>query len=58
MTLFEKHFSQLSNSLPIQEQLLWSYMIQILSLMKTIHLSGMAIRLLDPSNIILTNHYR
>ena len=43
---------------PIPERLLWSYITQIANAIKAIHSSGMALRGLDPSRIILTGKNR
>jgi serine/threonine protein kinase len=43
---------------PIPERLLWSYITQIANAIKAVHSSGMALRGLDPSRIILTGKNR
>ncbi|KAI9593461.1 hypothetical protein BDF19DRAFT_424368 [Syncephalis fuscata] len=62
-TLFEKYFSSSKRGTSLEEthmpeSLLWSFVIQILSAMKTIHTAGMALRVLDLTNILLTNRNR
>lgn len=46
------------SGLPIPERLLWSYITQIANALKAVHSSGMALRGLDPSRIILTGKNR
>lgn len=51
-----KHFNQ-SNEL-IPESTLWSYIIQLLSLLRTVHNAGLACRILVPSKILVTGRNR
>jgi PAB-dependent poly(A)-specific ribonuclease subunit 3 len=46
------------SSPPIPERLLWSYITQIANALKAVHSSGMALRGLDPSRILLTGKNR
>jgi PAB-dependent poly(A)-specific ribonuclease subunit 3 len=62
-TLFEKYFvapkrATSPEDVHIPESLMWSFVIQILSIMKTIHTAGMALRVLDLTNVLLTNQNR
>ncbi len=43
---------------PILERVLWSYIIQLSSAIKTIHHSGLAVRNLDPSRVLLSSKNR
>ncbi|KKA17634.1 PAB-dependent poly(A)-specific ribonuclease subunit PAN3 [Rasamsonia emersonii CBS 393.64] len=47
-----------NNNAHVPEQVLWSYMTQIASALKTIHSNGLAARIIDPSKIILTGKNR
>lgn len=63
-TLAEHHFSSTyihrgrhtQNQIP--EQILWSYMTQIASALKTVHSHGLAARVIDASKILLTGKNR
>lgn len=68
-TLFDTHFGpgarypvvrnangQIGPSVP--EQVLWSYLVQLSSALKTIHAANLAARVMDPSKIILTSKMR
>lgn len=63
-TLTEEHFSAGSRlsgrpaTSHISEQTLWSYIVQIASVLKSIHSMGLAARLIDPSKILLTSKNR
>ncbi|CAG8482290.1 13344_t:CDS:10 [Funneliformis caledonium] len=66
-TLFDKHFSPSlqPTNLPqgggtgaITETVLWSYITQLASAIKTIHSSGLAARTIEPTKILLTNKNR
>ncbi|CAG8536238.1 2113_t:CDS:10 [Paraglomus brasilianum] len=64
-TLFNKHFSPQSqmhpssvNGLAIPEKLVWSYICQIAAAIKTIHSSGLAVRTIEPTKILLTSKNR
>ena len=41
----------------LPEPLIWSYIIQISSAMRTVHLNGLVCRSLDPSKIIITSGF-
>ena len=66
VTLEEEHLNpemmamnpRRKSSPPIPERLLWSYFTQIANAIKAVHSSGMALRGLDPSRIILTGKNR
>jgi len=66
VTLEEEHLNpemmamnpRRKSSPPIPERLLWSYITQIANAIKAVHSSGMALRGLDPSRIILTGKNR
>ncbi|KAL1963556.1 hypothetical protein VTN77DRAFT_8001 [Rasamsonia byssochlamydoides] len=62
-TLAEQHLGagnryQNRHNAHVPEQVLWSYMTQIASALKTIHSNGLAARIIDPSKIILTGKNR
>ena len=63
-TLAEVHFPPNTrfhgrhNSGYIQEHILWSYIVQITSALKTIHSAGLAARIIDPSKILMTGKNR
>ncbi|KAI9791407.1 MAG: PAB-dependent poly(A)-specific ribonuclease subunit 3 [Peltula sp. TS41687] len=64
-TLTEHHFSLggprfsgRSTGTPVPEHVLWSYIVQIGSALKSIHNGGLAARLIDPSKILLTSKGR
>lgn len=63
-TLAEQHlgagnrYQNRHNNAHVPEQVLWSYMTQIASALKTIHSNGLAARIIDPSKIILTGKNR
>ncbi|CAJ0750821.1 1125_t:CDS:10 [Entrophospora sp. SA101] len=71
-TLFDKHFAappiptNLSNSQNgitnvignIPEKVLWSYITQLASAVKTIHSAGLAARVIEPTKILLTSKNR
>ncbi|KAI8848988.1 hypothetical protein BC829DRAFT_393090 [Chytridium lagenaria] len=56
-SLFSKHLA-ISQSAPVPEKILWSYVIQIASGLKSIHSSGLAARVLEPTKVILTGKNR
>ncbi|KAK9448200.1 uncharacterized protein V1518DRAFT_419963 [Limtongia smithiae] len=43
---------------PVSEQVLWSYIVQLSSALKTIHNANLAARVLDPTKVILTSQMR
>ncbi|KAI9710066.1 MAG: hypothetical protein M1812_007530 [Candelaria pacifica] len=63
-TLAEQHLGSLSrfSTRPtgayIPEQVLWSYMVQVASALKTIHGAGLAVRSIDASKILVTSKNR
>ncbi|KAL4871205.1 hypothetical protein BDV12DRAFT_164391 [Aspergillus spectabilis] len=62
-TLAEQHLNvgarfQNRQNPHIPEQILWGYMTQIANALKTIHGSGLAARIIDPSKILLTGRNR
>ncbi|KAF0440403.1 pab-dependent polya-specific ribonuclease subunit pan3 [Gigaspora margarita] len=65
-TLFDKHFSSpIQNAVQIQgvsanipETVLWSYIVQLASAIKTIHASNLAARMIEPTKILLTGKNR
>lgn len=50
--------SRRKSSPPIPERLLWSYITQLANALKAVHSSGLALRGLDPSRILLTGKNR
>jgi len=65
-TLAEHHFGSGARHLGrsagthVLEQVLWNYVVQIASAVKTIHGSGLAARVVDPTKVLVTgkNHVR
>ena len=64
-TLAEVHFATpryvgVRNQPPahVTEQTLWSYMVQIANALRTIHGTGLAARVIDPSKVLLTSKNR
>ena len=63
-TVAEKHFSQTSgrpnrNSPPlVSEQILWSYIVQIANALKAVHSAQLAVRVFEPSKVIVTDENR
>ena len=52
------HGSRQAASSHIPEQVLWGYIVQIASALKTIHSTGLAARLITPSKILITSKNR
>eukprot|EP00045_Choanoeca_perplexa_P002686 m.25954 g.25954 ORF g.25954 m.25954 type:complete len:615 (-) comp11649_c0_seq1:919-2763(-) len=52
MTLRQKHLSQLGSS-TVPENLLWNYIIQLASALRTAHSANLAIRAVNPDKIIV-----
>ena len=42
----------------LPENLLWAYIIQLSSVIRTIHTAGLAVRSLDPTKILVTSRNR
>lgn len=42
----------------LPENLLWAYIVQLSSVIRTIHTTGMAVRVLDPTKILVTSRTR
>ncbi|CDH57810.1 poly-specific ribonuclease [Lichtheimia corymbifera JMRC:FSU:9682] len=42
----------------VSEETIWSYIVQIVSAIKTAHATGLAIRSIDPSKILVTSKHR
>ncbi|KAJ2987172.1 hypothetical protein NUW58_g4653 [Xylaria curta] len=61
-TLAEHHFPTTANrfgrSAPVQEKVLWSYLVQLSSALKVIHKAKLAARCIDISKVILTDKNR
>ncbi|KAJ3192239.1 PAB-dependent poly(A)-specific ribonuclease subunit 3 [Irineochytrium annulatum] len=61
-TLQAKHFASASGGpivvAPVAEKVIWSYVAQIVSALKTIHSAGLASHAMDPTKIILTSRNR
>lgn len=61
-TIAEKHFSQTpgrSNRNPfISEQIIWSYVVQITNALKAVHDAKLAVRMIEPNKVILTDEDR
>lgn len=62
-TLVEYHFTNTNRfghrvSNTVQEKVLWGYIIQIASAIKSVHSANLAVRCMDPSKVILTDKSR
>lgn len=60
-TLVEHHFSathRFGNRTAPNEQIMWTYIVQIASAMKAVHGSNLAVRCIDASKVILTEKNR
>ncbi|KAI1744539.1 hypothetical protein F4680DRAFT_405125 [Xylaria scruposa] len=61
-TLAEHHFPTTTNrfarAVPVQEKVLWSYLVQLSSALKVIHKAKLAARCIDISKVILTDKNR
>ncbi|TVY65658.1 PAN2-PAN3 deadenylation complex subunit [Lachnellula suecica] len=62
-TLVEHHFTSTNRfgtrvSQAVPEPLMWSYIVQITSAIKSIHSANLAVRCMDPSKVILTDKGR
>ncbi|KAI9888744.1 MAG: PAB-dependent poly(A)-specific ribonuclease subunit 3 [Vezdaea aestivalis] len=53
-----RHQNSRHHMQPVPEQLLWSYLVQIGSGLKSIHENGLAARLIDASKVLLTSKNR
>jgi PAB-dependent poly(A)-specific ribonuclease subunit 3 len=63
-TLVEQHFTSTNRfgnraaNTTVPEQVLWSYIVQIASAIKSIHTASLAVRCMDPSKVLLTEKGR
>ena len=60
-TLAEQHFTftpKYGRPAHVPEQILWGYIVQIASALKTIHANGLAARMIHPSKILVTSKDR
>ncbi|KAJ3197498.1 PAB-dependent poly(A)-specific ribonuclease subunit 3 [Irineochytrium annulatum] len=57
-TIYNKFFSVHSQNMGLPEKTLWSFIIQIASSLKAIHDSGLAVRTLEPTKILITGKNR
>lgn len=65
-TLVELHFTTSSrgpygnraSALAVPEQVIWNYIVQIASAIKSVHAAGLAVRCIDPSKAIVTEKGR
>lgn len=63
-TIAEQHFTSFYNPRQrsaqplIPEQVLWGYLVQLVSALKAIHGAGLAARLISPTKVIVTNKNR
>ena len=55
-TLAELHFDRVR--LAVSEDILWSYLVQIISALRVIHRAGLACRVLSPYGVIQTSKNR
>ena len=55
-TLLHRHFSQKSQ--PLSESLIWQYIIQLTSALRTLHHSGLAVRCIDMSKVLVLGSNR
>lgn len=63
-TTAEKHFNQTAGrfnrnpSMSMSEQVLWSYIVQITNALKAVHSAHLAVRVIEPTKVILTDEDR
>ncbi|KAI5783600.1 zinc finger CCCH type domain-containing protein [Geopyxis carbonaria] len=60
-TLAEAHFGPnpiFAQSRPVPENVLWSYIVQLTSALKTIHGTGLSAKIIDLSKVLLTSKMR
>ena len=60
-TLAEAHFGTapvFGGSRHVPENVIWSYIVQIASALKTIHNTGLAARIIDASKVLVTSKMR
>ena len=55
-TLLHKHFNH--KSLPLSEAVIWQYVIQLTSALRTLHHSGLAVRCVDMSKVLVLGSNR
>ena len=55
-TLADEHFKR--SRIPVDEEILWSYLVQIVSALRVIHSANLACRLIHSTKIILTGKNR
>ena len=55
-TLLHKHF--IHKSLPLSEAVIWQYVIQLTSALRTLHHSGLAVRCIDMSKVLVLGSNR
>lgn len=55
-TLLHKHFNH--KSLPLTEAVIWQYVIQLTSALRTLHHSGLAVRCIDMSKVLVLGSNR
>ena len=55
-TLLHKHFNH--KSLPLSEAVIWQYVIQLTSALRTLHHSGLAVRCIDMSKVLVLGSNR
>lgn len=55
-TLLHKHFNH--KSLPLSEAVIWQYVIQSTSALRTLHHSGLAVRCIDMSKVLVLGSNR
>lgn len=56
VTSTNRYGARMSNTVP--EKVLWGYIVQIASAIKSVHAANLAVRCLDPSKVILTDKSR
>ena len=52
LTLDEAYIQQ---RLPLNEETIWSHALQLIAAVHTVHLAGMAVRVIDMSHVLLTS---
>lgn len=59
-TTLQSRYLDAQSPAPAQEKVIWSYIIQLASAMNVIHAAGLAVRVLEPSKVLITgeNRYR
>lgn len=58
LTFQNGRLQQSKDSSPVPERALWSYIIQLAGAIQAIHDAGLAVRVMDPTKILVTSRNR